>query len=76
MLRRRDSILKRETSIEMRRRRYMRGMDGVGDERHDGGHGVWNHDTREARVRTEDVWLMVVFISLFSQGSHEYIKNP
>ena len=35
MLRERDSMLKRETSIEMRRRRYTRVMDGVDEERGD-----------------------------------------
>jgi hypothetical protein len=31
-------------------------MDGVDEERDEGGHGVWNHDTREARARNEDVY--------------------
>jgi hypothetical protein len=43
-------------SIEMRRRRYMKEMDGVDEERDEGGHGVWNHDTRQARARNEDVY--------------------
>jgi hypothetical protein len=56
MLRLRDSMLRREMSIEMRRRRYMKEMDGVDEERDEGGHGVWNHDTRQARARNEDVY--------------------
>jgi hypothetical protein len=56
MLRGRDSMLRRETSIEMRRRRYMKEMDEVDEERDEGGHGVWNHDTRQARARNEDVY--------------------
>jgi hypothetical protein len=56
MLRGRDSMLRRETSMEMRRRRYMKEMDEVDEERDEGGHGVWNHDTRQARARNEDVY--------------------